>query len=652
MYLQFVLAALLALSGVAGHASQAQGSSAHQQRVVPAVAGTSVGIPNPPSAPADGVSLKKLAIVVPPVGPSDPVVAPVGPLETQAAAGEVVADQLVAPKRVESEVVKTVGFQTLGVTWPETAKVGELGGQVRTRTAGKWSKWVNLAPTDSAPDAGTPDAARAVRAGTDPVSIGNADAVQLAFNASPKGGPKGMSLALIGSAEKPASRGLAGARSGIQTAVPTGQAAAQTVAYSTALVQAAGAPTVISRAAWGAPPQGCTPDVASTLVGATLHHTADPNTYANVAQAEQQIRNDAAYHINSLGWCDLGYNFVVDKWGNIYEGRANSLTQPVVGAHAGGFNTGTVGVAMLGTYDALPSAATQRSVAAIVGWRLGAYGADPSSSMTYATGDGGVGARYKNQTVVLPRVFGHRDVWFTACPGNGGEAALPNIRAMAHSLAGPLLAKFNPVGQVDAVTSPGPGKVTARGWAIDPDTSSPIMVQMYVDGRTNALTWANAPRPDVGAVFPAAGSNHGYTLTMTTTPGPHRVCLFAINIGPGTSGPLGCRAVNVATSNPFGAIDAVSRAGSGKVTASGWAIDPDTSSPIQVQMYVDYRANAAALADHPRPDVGSVYPAAGPNHGYTLTMQSTPGAHTVCLYAINTGPGISRQIGCRVVTLS
>ena len=192
-------------------------------------------------------------------------------------------------------------------------------------------------------------------------------------------------------------------------------------------------PPVISRAAWGAPAQGCKPGVASTLVGATLHHTADPNTYSTVAQAKQQIRNDAVYHISSLGWCDLGYNFVVDKWGNIYEGRAGSLTQAVIGAHAGGFNTGTVGVAMLGTYNAAPSAATQRSVAQIIGWRLGAYGVNPNTSMTYHTGDGGVGVKFKNQNVALPRVFGHRDVWFTACPGNGGYAALPNIRAMASS---------------------------------------------------------------------------------------------------------------------------------------------------------------------------------------------------------------------------
>jgi N-acetylmuramoyl-L-alanine amidase/Domain of unknown function (DUF4214) len=445
MFLQFALVAVLALSGLVSPAPQTQDSSASQVHVVgQAGAGVSAspGTADPtgtPSAAPDGVSLKKVDIVVPPVQPSGTLAPLNAPLEAQAAPGVVVADRLVAPNRVESEVVKAAGFQTLGVTWPETAKVGDMGGQVRTRTSGKWSGWVALEPSDSAPDPGTAEAAHAVRGGTDPVSIGNADAVQLAFTATSKGGPRGLSLALVGSAEKHAPAGVVVSTAlASTTAVSTsdGEDSTQTVAFSGAVVQAAvTAPVVISRAAWGAPAQGCKPGVASTLVGATLHHTADPNTYSTIAQAKQQIKNDAVYHISSLGWCDLGYNFVVDKWGNIYEGRAGSLTQAVIGAHAGGFNSGTVGVAMLGTYTAVPSAATQRSVAQIIGWRLGAYGVNPNTSMTYYTGDGGVGVKFKNQNVTLPRVFGHRDVWFTACPGNGGYAALPNIRAIASTFS-------------------------------------------------------------------------------------------------------------------------------------------------------------------------------------------------------------------------
>ncbi|MBO9556935.1 peptidoglycan recognition protein, partial [Cellulomonas sp.] len=168
-------------------------------------------------------------------------------------------------------------------------------------------------------------------------------------------------------------------------------------------------PAVVTRAAWGARNQACAPDVASGLVAAVVHHTATTNGYASVDAAKAQIRNIQAYHIDGRGWCDIGYNFLVDKWGNIYEGRANGMTQPVVGVHAGGFNTGTVGVSMLGDYTATtPSAATQDAVGRIIGWRLGAYGVDPRGTMSYYTGNGD-NSRFKNQWVTLPRVFGHRD---------------------------------------------------------------------------------------------------------------------------------------------------------------------------------------------------------------------------------------------------
>ena len=207
----------------------------------------------------------------------------------------------------------------------------------------------------------------------------------------------------------------------------------------------------------------------------------------------------------------------------------------------------------------------------------------------------------------------------------------------------------NPYGVVDS-TRTAPGAVTATGWAIDPDTSGPIMVQMYVDGRTNAVTWANLSRPDVGKAYTKAGPTHGYTLTMPATAGAHTVCLYGINTGPGISSQIGCRTVTVPSHDPFGVIDTVTT-GVSKVTASGWAIDPDTSGPIMVQMYVDGRTNAVTWASQPRPDVGAVFPAAGPSHGYTLTMPATAGAHTVCLYGINTGPGTSAQIGCRAATV-
>ena len=427
MYLQFALVTLLALSGLVSSSPDTPRSSPIQSRSVDQVVAdvtpaTLNGTDSPGGASPEGVSIEEIDIVVPPVQPSDQVVAPEDALVTQADPDVVVADQLVAPARVESEVVEAAGFQTVGVTWPGEAEVGDLGGQVRTRTDGEWSEWVDLRPGDGAPDAGTADAENEVRGGTESVWIGDTDAVQLAFAATAEGGPAGLSLALIGSERAPAPDGVIGSSAG-------GEATIRTSASATGLAQAAAAPRVISRGEWGAPAQICTPDIASKLVGAVVHHTAGSNSYTSVAGAMDQIRNDANFHIGK-GWCDIGYNFIVDKWGNIYEGRAGSLTQAVIGVHAGGFNTGTVGVSMLGTYDTAPSVAAQEAVARIIGWRLGSYGIDPRGSMTYYTGSG-TNSRYLNTNVNLPRVFGHRDTAYTACPGQGGWNTLPSIRAMA-----------------------------------------------------------------------------------------------------------------------------------------------------------------------------------------------------------------------------
>jgi hypothetical protein len=338
-----------------------------------------------------------------------------------------VVDEVVAD-RVAGAAVDTGTFQTLGVTWPDGADAGELAPQVRVRSDGQWSEWIDLETDSEAPDPGTADATNALRGGTDPMWVGDADAVQLSFAATPEGGPDDLTLVLVGSEEVPPATGDA-----IVGSSTAADMTVQTAAFAESLAAAPSlALRVISRAEWGARAQVCTPDVATQLVGAAVHHTAGSNNYGTIAEAMQQIRNDQRYHIEGRGWCDLGYNFVVDKWGNIYEGRANSLVQPVIGVHSGGFNTGTVGVSMLGTFDAVPPAATQQSVAQIIGWRLGAYGVNPTGSMSYATGVG-ENSRFQNETVTLPRVFGHRDVAYTACPGNGGYAALPTIRAIADS---------------------------------------------------------------------------------------------------------------------------------------------------------------------------------------------------------------------------
>lgn len=347
--------------------------------------------------------------------------------------GTVVVDTPDVEERTASGVVETEGFQTVAVSWAGDTTAESPALQVRTRSGDEWSDWADLEPADDGPDAGTADAIHAARGGTDALWVGEADAVQLGV-VGEETLPEDLRLSLISSPETAVSEGATNASGAsgsgaarVEDAVYRGSAA-QTVAA------AAPAVNIITRAQWGARPEACTMDVASKLVAAVVHHTAGSNNYSTQAQAMQMIRNDQAYHIGTRGWCDLGYNFIVDKWGNIYEGRAGSLERPIIGVHAGGFNTGTVGISMLGDYSTItPSAATIDAVGRLAAFRLAAYGINPQGSIRYTTG-GGENSRYPaGSTVTLPTIFAHRDTAYTACPGQAGYNQMGAFRASAAS---------------------------------------------------------------------------------------------------------------------------------------------------------------------------------------------------------------------------
>ncbi len=388
-----------------------------------------------PAASDPGVSVQQVPVVV---GPS--VTAPAGGLAADRLVAGAPGDATLAMDpgfglRQESGVLETGAFQTLGLTWGGADPAASLDVQARARAAdGTWSSWRPLAVADDAPDAGTADAARAVRNGTDSVWVGDADAVQLSFAAG-AAVPSDLRLTLVDVPEAATPTPTVAVAAAVSGAAATG-----TIAADASIAALTTAPRVISRAEWGARPQACTPDVASTIVGVVVHHTAGSNAYSSVAEAEAQIRGDQAFHIDGRGWCDIGYNFLVDKWGNIYEGRANSLTKAVIGVHAGGFNTGTVGVSMLGDYSTLtPPAATQEAVAQIAAWRLRQYHRDPAGTLTYKTYGGENSSYPAGSTATLPVIFAHRDVAYTACPGQAGYATLGTIRARARALVGPSL---------------------------------------------------------------------------------------------------------------------------------------------------------------------------------------------------------------------
>ncbi len=190
------------------------------------------------------------------------------------------------------------------------------------------------------------------------------------------------------------------------------------------------------------------------------------------------------------------------------------------------------------------------------------------------------------------------------------------------------------------------GGIYVTGWSIDPNTAASNTVHIYVDNTIYGID-ANRPRQDVAGVFPGFGAAHGFAAVVPASRGTHRVCAFAINLGPGDHSLLGCKQV-VVDGVPFGSLDAVRHMAGGYYVA-GWAIDPDTAAPIPVHVYVDSLPPTGVLAAGSRPDVAVVYPRYGAAHGFGVTVGASPGLHTVCVYAINNMAGDNPSLGCRTL---
>ena len=190
---------------------------------------------------------------------------------------------------------------------------------------------------------------------------------------------------------------------------------------------AVGQPDIISRGAWGANESITgTPSVARSAQHAVVHHTATTNDYT-ATQAAAIVRSIHHYHTATQGWSDIGYNFLVDKYGRIYEGRRGGVTKAVIGAHARGFNTGSIGVSLIGNHNtATPTAAAQTALRQLLAWKLSLHGIDPTATVTVVSGGS---PKYASGTSVrLPAINGHRDTGQTSCPGTTLYPLLANLR--------------------------------------------------------------------------------------------------------------------------------------------------------------------------------------------------------------------------------
>jgi len=573
---------------------------------------------------------------------------PAEPLVLFASAFTPAAASAAAPEGPSPDVLTaeldTAPFSVLGVTWDESPTATDVVIRYRVRQAGTWSEWEAVSASDIAPDAGSAEGSSLNRGATDAIVAIDADGLQVWAEAEP-GRVTGLKAVLVDPGEDPGPM--------VEQTAGDGSPAQITTA---ALLPTAAAtpPPIIRRAEWGADEslRTCEPDLSMNTVSAAVHHTASTNSYS-AADVPGLLRGFMAYHTRpeaagGRGWCDIGYNFLVDQFGRIFEGRAGSIEMPVVGVHTGGFNSRTIGVAAIGEYGAVaPSAALLEGVSEVIAWKFATYRIMANTNVIMVSG-GGASKYPAGTSVLFSTIYGHRDAQLTSCPGQNLYDALADIRNRVAALANDAV-RATPTGNVESLTTT-KSDISVSGWVLDPEGTDSLDVTVTIDGVPNRIT-ADIDRPDLATYFPSSGTRHGFRATIPMPGGDHVVCITAHNIGAGNDLLMGCSRETVANAPSFGSIDSVS-ATSSSISLVGWALDPDTTDPIQVHVYLDGHAVVGLVAADLRTDVGAAF-GKGNNHGYTATFPATAGTHTVCVYAIdsnNVGP--NPQLGCRSVSVS
>jgi putative cell wall-binding protein len=283
----------------------------------------------------------------------------------------------------------------VGVTWPKGATSVKAKYQIRTFTGATWSQWQSLGVIDGGPDS---TAAVSATTGTDPYVITGASKYEVRSLTTDANVPTAATVQAVDP----------GASSADNIQQAPGTATAATIK-----------PTIYTRAQWGANESLMTwPPAYGNIQVGFVHHTVDTNDYT-ADQVPAMIRGIYAYHAQTLGWGDIGYNFLIDRFGRTWEGRAGGMDKPVIGGQTYGYNAESTGVAAIGNFDiaAAPQAMTD-AFKQIFAWKFSLAGIPATGASPVLAPNGSP----------LQRVSGHRDAYATACPGQYLYAKLPEIR--------------------------------------------------------------------------------------------------------------------------------------------------------------------------------------------------------------------------------
>jgi hypothetical protein len=401
----------------------------------------------------------------------------------------------------------TPSFDLVGLHWRGSGSV-----EFRTRSvAGRWSGWWRAAPeAEDAPDAQSPEArrARGWRLGN-PYWTGPSDRIAYRL----RGHVERLRAYFVRSPEE---------------RIPLRR------------LSIAGSPPIISRLAWGANEaiRRAPPRYAANVAFALVHHTAGTNSYT-AAQSAAIVRGIEIYHVKGNGWDDIGYNFLVDRYGQVFEGRYGGIDKNVIGAHAEGFNTGSVGVAVLGTYGAAaPPQAALTALANVLSWRLDVAHVDPLSTLTWTSGGN---ARFAaGVPVTLRAVSGHRDTGFTSCPG---AALYARLGALAQAAAAAGLPKL----YAPTVRGDIGGQVRFRGhltevlpWTVTvTDRARSVVATGAGTSQDIDWTWDAATAPKAVYSWTIAAGDTVRPATGTIGAAPVPLALKAVSAAPRTITPDG-----------------------------------------------------------------------------------------------------------------
>ncbi|MER5182772.1 peptidoglycan recognition protein [Streptomyces sp. NPDC002896] len=256
-------------------------------------------------------------------------------------------------------------------------------------------------------------------------------------------------------------------------------------------------PPIVSRAGWGADesmsPEA--PEYNADVKAVFVHHTDGSNDYS-CSDSASIVRGIYAYHVQVNGWKDIGYNFLVDKCGTIFEGRKGGVGLPVLGAHTYGWNRESTGVAVLGEYTSTSASnAALTAVARVAAWKLGQYGADPAGTVQLTSGASQTnyfGTSFTAGTkYTFKRISAHRDGYNTQCPGSSLYAQLPTIRTWASGPVQGLKTTSVDGASLSGSTYYTKGAITAH-WSATTPGSLISKFELLVDGKTVATTSGTA----------------------------------------------------------------------------------------------------------------------------------------------------------------